>query len=131
MIGTDKILGTKDAMATLAVKDLEVARKFYEETLGLTPTENWTSGVLAFQTGHSVILVYTSTYAGTNRATAATWVVGEEIASLVDALKARGVRFEHYDLPGMERRGDLHVSGRIQAAWFKDPDGNILSLVNG
>jgi hypothetical protein len=57
-----------------------------------------------------------------------TWVV-EEIEDIVNALKRRGVSFEHYDLPNMSRQGDLHVAGDVKAAWFKDPDGNIFSLV--
>jgi hypothetical protein len=74
--------------------------------------------------------VYKSQYAGTNKATAVTWTVGEELDDIVRALKGKGVRFEHYDLPGMTRKGDVHVAGEMKAAWFKDPDGNILSLVS-
>ena len=46
-------------------------------------------------------------------------------------LRARGVKFEQYDIPGMTRTGDIHVCGAMKAAWFKDPDGNILNLVSG
>ncbi len=49
---------------------------------------------------------------------------------VVRDLKAKGVRFEHYDLPGMTRQGDIHVAGQLRTAWFKDPDGNILNIVN-
>lgn len=41
------------------------------------------------------------------------------------------MRFEHYDMPGMKREGDVHFAGDMRAAWFKDPDGNILSIVSG
>ena len=74
------------------------------------------------------MLVYKSQYAGTNKATAATWTV-DNINSAVQGLKAKGVVFEHYDFPGVKRDGDVHLTGRTKAAWFKDPDGNILSLV--
>jgi hypothetical protein len=84
--------------------------------------------VVAFKTGQSKLFVYRSTYAGTNKATAVTWVT-EEVEDLVRTLKARGVSFEHYDLPKMTRLGDLHVHGTMKVAWFKDPDGNIFSLV--
>jgi catechol 2,3-dioxygenase-like lactoylglutathione lyase family enzyme len=131
MIGTEKVLGTKSAMATIAVKDLAAAREFYEHTLGLTPTESRESEVAGFRSGQSVILVYRSQFAGTNRATAATWAVGEDLSGVVQALRAKGVHFEHYDMPGMQREGDVHIAGTTKAAWFKDPDGNILSLVNG
>ena len=125
------VLGTKDVMATIAVKDLDAARKFYTDTLGLQPLESQESEALAFKTGNSTVLVYRSQFAGTNRATAATWIVGNELEAIVRALKARGVTFEHYDLPGMKREGDLHVAGSMKAAWLKDPEGNILSLVTG
>ena len=49
----------------------------------------------------------------------------------MQALKAKGVTFEHYDMPGMTREGDVHVGGKMKAAWFKDPDGNIHALVSG
>ena len=48
---------------------------------------------------------------------------------MVQALRGKGVVFEHYDLPGATRKGDVHHTGRTKAAWFKDPDGNILALV--
>jgi len=130
MIGTE-LLGTKDATATIAVKNLDVARKFYGDTLGLTPADSRESEVLAYKTGHSSLLVYVSQFAGTNKATSATWVVGDDVGDIVRALKTKGVVFEHYDMPGMKLEGDVHVSGRMKAAWFKDPDGNILCLVNG
>jgi hypothetical protein len=74
--------------------------------------------------------VYRSQYAGTNRATAVTWLVGDDVEGVVRALKAKGVTFEHYDMPNMKREGDNHVAGDMKVAWFKDPDGNILSVVN-
>ena len=75
---------------------------------------------------HAVRLPFA--YAGTNKATAVTWVA-DEVEDIVTTLKGRGVNFEHYDLPNMTRQGDLHVAGTMKAAWFKDPDGNIFSLV--
>lgn len=121
------MLSDNDAIATVAVKNLEVARKFYEGALGLAKVmEN--GEVIAFKTGRSTLFVYRSQYAGTNKATAVTFVV-EEVDDLVRTLKGRGVAFEHYDLPNMTRQGDLHVAGAMKAAWFKDPDGTIFSLV--
>jgi catechol 2,3-dioxygenase-like lactoylglutathione lyase family enzyme len=121
------MLKDKDAVATVAVRNLDSARKFYEQTLGLTKVmEN--EEVLTFKSGTSMLFVYRSQYAGTNKATAVTWVT-DEVEDLVKTLKGRGVSFEHYDLPNMTRQGDLHVAGTMKAAWFKDPDGNIFSLV--
>jgi catechol 2,3-dioxygenase-like lactoylglutathione lyase family enzyme len=121
------MLSDNDAIATVGVKNLETAKKFYEGTLGLTKVmEN--EEVVAFKTGRSTLFVYRSPYAGTNKATAVTFVAAE-VEDLVRTLKGRGVTFEHYDLPKMVRQGDIHVAGTMKAAWFKDPDGNIFSLV--
>jgi catechol 2,3-dioxygenase-like lactoylglutathione lyase family enzyme len=121
------MLSDKDAVATVAVKSLESARKFYEQTLGLTKImEN--EEVLAFKSGRSTLFVYRSQSAGTNKATAVTWVA-DDVEEIVRTLKGRGVSFEHYDLPSLTRQGDLHVAGTMKVAWFKDPDGNIFSLV--
>ena len=59
-----------------------------------------------------------------------TWVVGDDIEGVVGALKAKGITFEHYDMPEIKREGDLHIAGDMRVAWFKDPDGNILNIVN-
>jgi len=77
---------------------------------------------------NSQLLVYQSQYAGTNKATAATWMV-RDVEGLVKDLKGKGIAFEHYDFPGMTRKGDLHIAGTHKNAWFKDPDGNILALI--
>jgi hypothetical protein len=89
------------------------------------------SEALTYQGGDSKILVYRSQYAGSNRATAATWVVGNDVEKIAQGLKAKGVSFEHYDMPGMTLKGDVHVAPGMKVAWFKDPDGNIHALVSG
>jgi len=127
------MLGDKDAAATLAVKDVDAARKFYENTLGLTQLEGGPDDPTSvlYRSGSSAILVYESRYAGTNQATAASWAVGDEFDAIVQSLQGKGVTFERYDdLPGTTRDGDVHVMGDLKAVWFKDPDGNILNLVN-
>src|SRR5262245_42968804 len=123
------MLGDKAATATLAVRDLDRARDFYENTLGLKALRE-VPGAVVYQSGGSTILVYPSEYAGTNQATAATWSVGEDFDAIVDDLKSKGVTFEHYDMPETIRDGDIHVMGDFKAVWFKDPDGNILSVAN-
>jgi catechol 2,3-dioxygenase-like lactoylglutathione lyase family enzyme len=125
------MLGSKDAVANLAVKSMETARKFYEGTLGLSQVGAEGQELIVYKSGSSTINVYRSKYAGTNKATAVTWVVGDELEGVVRALKAKGVIFEHYDLPDMTREGDVHVAGDMKVAWFKDPDGNILNIVSG
>jgi catechol 2,3-dioxygenase-like lactoylglutathione lyase family enzyme len=125
------MLKDHDAIATIAVKDLGRARKFYENTLGLEVEAAEEMEVFTCKSGGSKLFVYESEYAGTNQATAATWVLGEDVQEVARALKAKGVAFEHYDFPDTTREGDVHVMGDVRAAWFKDPDGNILSIVNG
>ncbi len=125
------MLADKDAAANLAVKDLKAARNFYEGTLGLKPVGQEDEDLVAYRSGVATLLVYKSQYAGTNKATAVTWTVGGKLEEIVRALKAKGVAFEHYDLPGMTRKGDIHLAPGMGVAWFKDPDGNILCLVSG
>ena len=115
------------AVATVAVKNLDSVRKFYEQTLGLKLVKE-NSEVLTFQSGSSTLFVYRSPFAGTNKATAVTWVTSD-VEDVVKTLKSRGVSFEHYNLPNLAQQGDLHVAGTMKVAWFKDPDGNIFSLV--
>jgi catechol 2,3-dioxygenase-like lactoylglutathione lyase family enzyme len=124
------VLGNTDAIATIPVRNITAARKFYEGTLGLKQTPSGEPGVLGYKSGKASVLVYESQYAGTNKATAVTWEV-QDLEGIIRDLKAKGVGFEHYDLPGTTRKGDVHGTGKTKAAWFKDPDGNILALVSG
>lgn len=125
------MLADTDAIATIAVKDLAVAKKFYEGTLGLKPKPSGQeTEALEYRSGNSRLFVYRSQYAGTNKATAVNWVLSD-IDEVVRTLKAKGVTFEHYDMPGLTLKGDIHVAGKMKVAWFKDPDGNILALMSG
>ena len=124
------MLGNRDAIANIAVKDLEAARRFYAETLGLKQIDQKSGEVLVFKSGNARLHVYRSSYAGTNQATAITWSVGKDLDGIVDELRGRGIKFEHYDLPNSTREGDIHTCGDMRVVWFKDPDGNILNLIN-
>ncbi|MFL5115869.1 MAG: VOC family protein [Microvirga sp.] len=123
-------LAMKTALATVAVKDLAKARDFYEATLGLSPVEGDVGGVQGYRAGSSTIIVYESSFAGTNQATSVTWPLGDDLDEVVRDLKAKGVTFEHYDMPGTTHDGDIHIFDTIRVAWFKDPDGNIINLGN-
>src|SRR3954470_12965154 len=125
------MLSAKEAMATVAVKDLNVGKKFYGETLGLKEVAKQGEEAITYKSGNSKLLVYRSQFAGTNKATATNWIVGNEIENIVQTLRSKGVKFEHYDLPGLKRNGDLYTAGDFKTVWLKDPDGNILSLVTG
>ena len=123
------MLGKADAIPMIAVKDLDRARAFYEEKLGLRTTEEMEGEVLAMKAGGTEINVYRSEHAGTNKATALTFQV-EDVESEVRELSEQGIFFEHYDMPGLERQGDVYVAeDGFKTAWFKDPDGNVLSLL--
>ena len=124
------MLGKADATPMIAVKDLDRARRFYEETLGLKTEDEWGGEGVTLKSGDTLINVYRSEFAGTNKATALTFDV-DDIEREVSDLKEKGIFFEHYSLPGLEERGDLYVGDRMKTAWFKDPDGNILSLIEG
>jgi catechol 2,3-dioxygenase-like lactoylglutathione lyase family enzyme len=124
------MLNQLDAMATVAVKDMKTARRFYEETLGLA-IANESMGAITYQSGSSRIILYESRFGGTNQATTVTWRVGDELEAIVRSLGAKGVKFEHYDFPEVKREGDIHLAGNLRMAWFRDPAGNILALVSG
>ncbi len=125
------MLKDKNSSAIVAVKNIAKARDFYEHTLGLEVAEaSEENSVVNFRTGETGLTVYESEYAGTNKANAVTWVVGDEFDAIVADLRNKGVTFEHYDMSGLELDGDVHVAGDMRLAWFKDPDGNILHILN-
>lgn len=125
------MLKDKSSAAIVAVSDLDRARTFYRDTLGLDLDGEFMGHVLTFRTGRTELIVYRSEMAGTNKANAVVWGVGDEIEAIVADLKAKGVVFEHYaDMEGTRLDGDIHVSGDMKTVWFKDPDGNILHLNN-
>lgn len=121
------MLGKAEVHTMLPVKDLKGAAKFYESVLGLEKVHEMPEGAVTYQCGAGQIVVYVSEFAGTNKGTAASWSV-PDVETLAADLKKRGVSFEHYDMPGMTRRGDVHEAGPMKLAWFKDPAGNILGL---
>jgi catechol 2,3-dioxygenase-like lactoylglutathione lyase family enzyme len=125
------MLGKADATPMIAVSNLDRARSFYEDKLGLETKDEWGGEGATLKSGDTLINLYRSAFAGTNKATALTFEV-DDIDKEVGELKEKGILFEHYDLPGLEPRGDLYVGEKgFKTAWFKDPDGNILSLVEG
>jgi catechol 2,3-dioxygenase-like lactoylglutathione lyase family enzyme len=116
-----------NAAATLPVSDLGRGRKFYEETLGFTPEEENQGGIL-YRVGPSQVFVYLSEFAGMNQATAASLEVSD-IEAAVSELRGAGVTFEEYDFPGLKTENAIADVEGDRGAWFKDPDGNILALL--
>ena len=121
------MLGKSDATPMLAVKDLDRARTFYQDKLGLKQVDDFGEGFM-LKSGDTGITVYKSEFAGTNKATALTFEV-DDIEDEVEALKEKGIFFEKYDLEGLTPKGDIYEGEGMKTAWFKDPDGNILSLI--
>jgi predicted enzyme related to lactoylglutathione lyase len=113
----------------IAVKDLDVAKQFYGVTVGLTPSEERPGAAVRYDTrGGTWFLVYQSTFAEAAESTRMRFEV-EDIESTVEELRARGIVFEEYDLPGVKTVDGIatHESG-ARGAWFKHPEGNILQI---
>jgi catechol 2,3-dioxygenase-like lactoylglutathione lyase family enzyme len=122
------MLKTFPMYAYLPAKDVARARKFYEEKLGFEPREEDGGGV-AYQFGErTACFLYPTPNAGTSKASQAFWQV-DDVEQEVAELKARGVKFEEYDMPGMKTVKGIATAGGAKAAWFKDTEGNILALV--
>ena len=120
------MLNDKKTYSTIPVTDLGAARRFYEETLGLQP-EMVTEGGVMYGSGGSQFFVYPSRTRAAGH-TQMSWLV-PDIKAEVAALKGKGVKFEHYDIPGLEMVDEIAHSGPdVWTAWFKDPDGNVLGL---
>jgi predicted enzyme related to lactoylglutathione lyase len=110
----------------IPVLDVARARKFYEETVGLVPKEEYAGGII-YDCGGSEVFMYPTPNAGTSRASQAFWQVAD-VEAEVRALKERGVVFEEYDLPGIQMRNSIATGGGAKTAWFKDTEGNILAI---
>lgn len=122
------MLADSNVMASVVVKDGAAGKAFYQGKLGLNLLSD-NDAMQMYQCGTGRLVVYPSDTAGTNKGTSAMWEV-DDVKAVVDELKGKGVAFEHYDMPFGKWEGDVMVSEIGDAAWFKDPDGNILSLVS-
>lgn len=115
------------ATPTIAVSDIERAKKFYGETLGLKVKDERADGVRYEAGGGSLVLVYPSQFAGTAQSTYMGFDV-DDVEKAVGELRERGVVFEDYDMPGLKTVDGIAEIEGVKGAWFKDPDGNILSI---
>jgi catechol 2,3-dioxygenase-like lactoylglutathione lyase family enzyme len=114
--------------AYIPAKDVSRARKFYEEKLGFRPRREEAGGVVYEFRDHTACFLYPTPNAGTSRASQAFWQV-DDVAREVAELKARGVKFEEYDMPGVKTENSIATAGGAKAAWFKDTEGNILAVI--
>jgi predicted enzyme related to lactoylglutathione lyase len=120
------MLTTAPIRAYIPASDVQRARTFYERTVGLRPKEDYAGGVI-YECGGTEVFLYPTSNAGTSRASQAYWQV-HDVEAEVAELKARGVLFEEYDMPGVEMRNSIAVGGGAKTAWFKDTEGNILAI---
>jgi len=112
--------------AYIPVSDVSRARKFYEDIVGLKPGEEYAGGVI-YECGGTEVFMYPTPNAGTSKASQAYWEV-DDVEAEVANLKARGVKFEEYDMPGMTMKNSIATAGGAKTAWFKDTEGNILAV---
>ncbi len=117
--------------ATLSVTDLERAKKFYGETLGLKSNRDVAPGHVEYEAGEgTIIVIYEKSEPPKAENTAASFTVAD-VQGTVQWLKDRGVVFEEYDFPGLKTVNGIAKIGDLKGAWFKDPDGNILAVSDG
>jgi len=122
------MLNDSKVTANVPAADLQRARGFYADTLGLEPAQEHPGGLIYTTAGGTTFFLYETEYAGQAGHTIAQIHVAD-VAKEVEELKERGVQFEHYDMPGMTWDGDVATDPEMgSAAWFKDSEGNILCL---
>ena len=120
MLKEKLLLRNKPSSAIVAVRDLDRARAFYTETLGLEPEGGGEQDVLTLRTGDTQLIVYASEV----------WNAGGDFDEIAAQLKGQGIAFEEYPDLGMDISNGIHRSGEFKGVWFKDPDGNILHIGN-
>ena len=120
------MLNDSTITANIPAADLERARRFYADKLGLTPVQE-NPGGLIYSSGGTYFFLYQTEFAGLARHTIAQFHVPDVGAEVKD-LQSKGVTFEHYDLPDTTWDGDVASWAAGHAAWFKDSEDNILCL---
>jgi predicted enzyme related to lactoylglutathione lyase len=120
------MLSNAPIRAYIPVLDVARARKFYEETIGLRPKLEYAGGVV-YECGGAEVFMYPTPNAGTSKASQAFWQVADVEAEVAE-LKARGVKFEEYNMPGITMKNSIATGGGAKTAWFRDTEGNILAV---
>ena len=124
------MLSELEIYAVLPAKDLQRARGFYKEKLGLEPIDEREDG-LVFQTSTgSKLFMYETDNAGSAKNTALSWSTSDLDAEMAD-LRSRGVVFEEYDFPGLKTENGIATYDGGRGAWFTDSEGNILAVSEG
>lgn len=122
------MLQDSQVVANIPAADIERARAYYADTLGLQPVEENPGGLLYRTAGGAAFHLYETDQAGKAGHTVAHFDVADAAAEVAE-LRARGVSFEHYEMPGVTWDGDVAALGEMgHAAWFLDSEGNILCI---
>jgi predicted enzyme related to lactoylglutathione lyase len=114
--------------AYIPARDLGRARRFYEQKLGFKARQEIAGGVVYEFGDRTACFLYPTSNAGTSKASQAFWQVSD-VEKEVAELKARGVEFEDYDMPGEKSPSGVVTAGGAKAAWFKDSEGNIMAII--
>jgi len=122
------VLKNAPVVPYIPASDLARARRFYEDKVGLVPREQIEGGVVYECGDRSWIFLYRSGGAGTSKASQAFWQV-KDLEKEVAELRAKGVVFEEYDMPGLKTVNGIATAGNSKAAWFKDSEGNIMAII--
>jgi catechol 2,3-dioxygenase-like lactoylglutathione lyase family enzyme len=120
------MLEDSDVIATIPAQDLNRAKSFYADKLGLKPAEERPEGVY-YRCGDGRFLLFLSSGTASGDHTQMGWYV-DDIETTVSELQARGVMFEEYDYPELKTTNGIAEIEGEKAAWFKDTEGNLLSL---
>ena len=112
---------------TIPAKDLERTRRFYEDVLDAQVVMEDPGGII-YRSGDSYFSLYPTEFAGTAQHTLGAFMV-RDVEATVAELRGKGLAFEDYDLPGVKTVNGIADLGGTKGAWFKDPEGNILSVV--
>ena len=122
------MLGHNDVIATIPVLDMQRARVFYEDTLGLALEKTTGDYSFTFRAGDTRIVLYKAIAMPITPTVVATWAVEDMLEAMVLEMRDKGVEFEHFEKEGFIRTGDIYQAEGFKCALFKDPDGNLLTL---
>jgi catechol 2,3-dioxygenase-like lactoylglutathione lyase family enzyme len=121
------MLSARRVFATIPAADIERARRWYKEKLGLEPRAEEPMGLIYDLGGGTGFLLYPTPNAGQAPNTLMTFS-STDVRGDVTELRDRGVVFEDYDLPGLKTSNGIAMLGGRAGAWFKDSEGNILAI---
>ena len=121
------MLNESELYAVLPAKDLQRARAYYSEKLGLEVTEETPGGLVYRMAGGGAFLLYETDNAGSAKNTQMCWTTGDLDAEMAE-LRGRGVVFEEYDFPGLKTENGVATMDGERGSWFLDSEGNILCL---